>query len=242
MTVWVRPVNAPITQLFGQLPGQPWGDVALGGHPGTDYGCPVGTPIVAASDGQVIWAGPASGFGDHAVSIWHPVDGVSSTYGHMEAHYVGLGAEVYAGQLLGLADTEGFANGPHLHFEIRPGDAPFGGYPPNIDSDAWLHAHGAYGTSPLQPGGQLTTTDRNNVRRIQAAAGVPVDGAWGKVTDDALQTLRWHHLAPPNPVGRSTQIGVLQGAFGFAGKDQDGIWGHITDGAYLLARFCYLNK
>lgn len=242
MTTWVRPVNGPITQLFGQLPGMPWGDCGPGGHPGVDYGCPSGTPIVAAAAGQVIHAGPAEGFGDHAVSLFHIVDSVATTYGHMEAHYVQVGQMVHVGQLLGLADTQGEATGPHLHFELRPGNAPFGAYPPNVDPDAWLHAHGAYGTSPLQPAGQLTAADREAVRRIQAAAGVAVDGAWGKRTDDALQTLRWHHLTPPNAYNVSGQVRQLQAAFRFAGKDCDGVWGPNTDHAYLLARYCYLNK
>jgi murein DD-endopeptidase MepM/ murein hydrolase activator NlpD len=140
-------VGAHITQLFGQLPGAPWGDCAPGGHPGTDYGCPQGTPVRAASAGRVIFAGPASGFGDHAVTIFHPLDGVSSTYGHMMAHYVSDDSAVAAGQVIGLADTQGYATGPHLHFELRPGDQEFGAYPPNFDPDAWLHARGAYAAS-----------------------------------------------------------------------------------------------
>lgn len=143
---WVRPVIAPITQIWGNGATGPNG---AGGHPGTDYGCPMGTPIKAASDGTVIYAGPASGFGDHAVSIWHPADGVTTTYGHMEAHFVWVGQHVAAGDVIGLADSQGFSTGSHLHFEVRRGFAAFGGNPPNIDSDLWLRQHGAYG--PADP-------------------------------------------------------------------------------------------
>lgn len=156
MSVWVLPVvGARISQLFGQLPGQPWGDCAPGGHPGTDYAVPAGTPVYAASDGVVSYAGEAEGFGPNAVSIYHPADDVTSTYGHMMHRYVQTAlsfggampdaqAQVLAGQLIGLADTMGTATGPHLHFEIRPGRATFAPYPPNIDPDRWLHDHGAY--------------------------------------------------------------------------------------------------
>lgn len=228
MTYWVRPLNGPITQYFNN---------PVNHHPGTDYAAPMGVPIVSASAGVVSYAGPASGFGDHAVSIWHPADGVTTTYGHMEAHYVGTGQQVQAGQVIGLCDTQGFSTGPHLHFEVRPGQATFGGIPPNIDSDAWLHDHGAYGQTPaLQPAGQLTATDRANIRTMQGILHVQVDGAWGKQTDNALQTLRWHNL---NQNSKNTVVAQLQQLWKLT---PDGDWGPLTDKDYLMLRYCYLNK
>lgn len=147
MSRWVRPVVAPITQVFGQLPNELPGVVGVGGHPGTDYGCPDGTPIVAASDGVVIFNGPARGFGDHALSIYHPADNVTTTYGHMMAAYPLDGAQVFAGERVGLSDSEGDVTGPHLHLELRPGRVSFGYYSggpgSNVDPEAWLVAHSA---------------------------------------------------------------------------------------------------
>lgn len=236
MAIWVRPVIAPITQKWGN--GE-WGPLGQGGHPGTDYGCPMGTPIVAASDGVVTYAGPAEGFGDHAVSIWHGADGVTTTYGHMEAHYVSVGQTVAHGQIIGLADTEGYSTGPHLHFEVRPGGATFGGNPPNIDSDLWLHNRGAYDNNPLSPVGQLTQEQRLLIYFIQGVVHVHQDGGWGKQTDDALQTIRFHCLTPPNPAKKSTQVAQLQTLFKVA---TDGVWGPATDKVYLLLRYVFLNK
>jgi murein DD-endopeptidase MepM/ murein hydrolase activator NlpD len=135
--VVVRPVTGwPITQ--------PWGVGGNGGHPGTDYGCPSGTPLHAVADGVVSFAGPASGFGDHCVAIWHPELGVTSLYGHGQAHHVAAGDPVTAGQCIADSNNEGDCFGAHLHFEIRPVNRPFGSNnsdPPNIDSEAWLVHH-----------------------------------------------------------------------------------------------------
>ncbi len=53
----IRPISEshPVTQYFGTNPG---GNNPSGGHTGTDYGAPEGTPIVAIADGTVIFAGP----------------------------------------------------------------------------------------------------------------------------------------------------------------------------------------
>jgi hypothetical protein len=239
MSIWVRPVIAPITQVWGNGATGPNGQ---GGHPGTDYGAVRGTPVAAAADGTVIWAAPAEGFGDHAVSIFHPDENVSTTYGHMEAHYVNVGDHVVHGQCIGLVDNEGYSFGDHLHFEVRPGSAPFGGNPPNIDSDLWLHRMGAYGGNPIVNPVPLTPHDRDVIRQLQAALLVHIDGGWGKQTDDAFQTLRWHCLAPPNPAKKNAQVLKIQSIFNFAQSARDGIWGGKTDYAYNLARYCYLNK
>jgi murein DD-endopeptidase MepM/ murein hydrolase activator NlpD len=239
MSLWVRPVNAPITQEWGQIPGADWGvrnPDGAGGHPGTDYGCAMGTPILAASAGRVSYAGYATGFGWNAVCIYHGADGVTTTSGHMESHYVWAGEDVYAGQPIGLADTQGQSTGSHLHFELRPGTATFGGNPPNIDSDLWLHNHGAYGASPLQPAGQLTAAQRNLIGQMQAILHVHVDKAWGKQTDDALQLIRYFSL------GKQTHSATVIALQQLWGQVPDGFWGAKTDQAYLFWRWCFLNK
>lgn len=223
MTLWVLPVvGAEISQLFGQLPGQPWGVCGPGGHPGTDYACPTGTPVRAASDGRVIYAGEAEGFGPDAVSIYHPADDVSSTSGHMMVRYVNVGDQVTAGQRIGLADTMGVATGPHLHFELRPGEQDFGPYPPNFDPDAWLHAHGAYLVPPADPKDQpmsaIPTLNTN----------APLNMAHPSVrTIQGLLEARGGMIRPDNvdhPV-LTTNVRWFQGQAGLA---VDGIVGPVT--------------
>lgn len=58
---WVRPVSgAPITSGFGPR----WGRL----HAGIDFAVPVGTPVYAASNGTVLAAGPASGYGQFSAA------------------------------------------------------------------------------------------------------------------------------------------------------------------------------
>lgn len=115
-----------------------------GFHDGTDYGAPLGTPILAIAAGRVTVAGPASGYGNLIV-IEHNIGGqvVASAYGHEERLYVKVGDLVTAGQHIADVGTEGHSTGPHLHFEIRPG----GTNATAVDSDAWLKAHNAQGIS-----------------------------------------------------------------------------------------------
>jgi murein DD-endopeptidase MepM/ murein hydrolase activator NlpD len=111
-------------------------------HAGTDYGAADGTPILAAADGIVTFAGPRGGYGN-AILINHTVDGhlVASLYGHMwDGHlYVKQGDHVVAGQHIADVGSNGNSTGPHLHFEIRPGND----YNQVTDSDIWLAQHGA---------------------------------------------------------------------------------------------------
>jgi hypothetical protein len=111
-------------------------------HAGTDYSAPDGTAILAAADGKVTHAGPASGYGN-LILITHTIDGqtISSAYGHMwDGHlYVQPGDSVPAGQHIADVGSNGYSTGPHLHFEIRLGGPA--GTP--IDSDTWLGDHAA---------------------------------------------------------------------------------------------------
>jgi Membrane proteins related to metalloendopeptidases len=125
-------------------------------HTGTDYGAPLGTPILAIAAGRVTVAGPASGYGNLIV-IEHNIGGqvVASAYGHEEHIYVKVGDLVTAGQHIADVDTEGHSTGPHLHFEIRPG----GTNATAVDSDAWLKAHDAQGISSADTTPALCTAE-----------------------------------------------------------------------------------
>lgn len=137
MGIWVRPVNAPITQRFNNGANPPG---SLTGHPGTDYGAACGTPIGAASSGVVSYAGPASGFG-LAISIYHPDENVTTTYGHMWTLGVATGEGVSPGQFIAPVGSNGYSTGCHLHFEVRYGRATFGATAQNLDSEVWLVQH-----------------------------------------------------------------------------------------------------
>lgn len=86
-------------------------------HKGIDYAAPTGTPIKAAGDGKVVFAGVRNGFGN-VVMIQH--GGVYTTlYGHMSKISVKNGARVSQGQVIGAVGQTGLATGPHLHYEFH---------------------------------------------------------------------------------------------------------------------------
>jgi hypothetical protein len=86
-------------------------------HRGSDVRAPHGTPIDAAGNGLVIFAGRQNGYGN-VVYIDHG-GGLVTRYGHMQKIVTSKGASVSAGQQIGMVGSTGRATGPHLHFEVR---------------------------------------------------------------------------------------------------------------------------
>lgn len=88
-------------------------------HKGIDYAAPTGTPIRAAGDGTVDFAGIGNGYGNMVVlKHWN---NYSTAYAHMSRIGAGLrkGAKVSQGQVIGYVGSTGWSTGPHLHYEFR---------------------------------------------------------------------------------------------------------------------------
>lgn len=111
-------------------------------HTGVDFAAPAGTPILAAADGRVAFAGPATGYG-HLILIEHTVEGqlVATGYAHMYADGIGVsvGDRVHAGDHIADVGSDGYSTGAHLHFEVRPG----GAWAATVNPEPWLAGHGA---------------------------------------------------------------------------------------------------
>jgi murein DD-endopeptidase MepM/ murein hydrolase activator NlpD len=86
-------------------------------HTGTDFSAPVGTPILAAADGEVISVGWKGAYGK-VVKIEHE-DGFTTLYAHMHTQSVIKGQTVRQGDRIGTVGRTGRASGAHLHFELR---------------------------------------------------------------------------------------------------------------------------
>lgn len=98
----------------------------LHGSNGIDIGAPVGTPILAAADGEVIIArsgGWNGGYGTYIV-IRHK-NGTQTLYAHNSRNNVSAGDIVKQGDVIGFMGATGKATGSHLHFEIRGAKNPF---------------------------------------------------------------------------------------------------------------------
>jgi hypothetical protein len=107
----VLPTQGVLTTCFCMR----WGQM----HYGIDLAAPLGTPILAATDGVVLRAGPASGFGN-AIYI-QDADGNVQVYGHMKYYNVKAGQIVHAGDQIAKVGSQGESTGPHLHFQLDRG-------------------------------------------------------------------------------------------------------------------------
>lgn len=88
-------------------------------HKGVDYAARRGTPINAAGDGRVTFAGWKGGYGRTLVIKHH--GGIETLYAHLNgfAEGVKVGARVTQGQRVAFVGSTGLATGPHLHYEFR---------------------------------------------------------------------------------------------------------------------------
>mgnify|MGYP001942867085 FL=1 len=88
-------------------------------HKGIDYAAPSGTPIKAAGDGKVTFAGVKGGYGN--VIILRHGQIYTTLYAHMRgfARGIRVGKRVKQGQTIGYVGASGLATGPHLHYEFR---------------------------------------------------------------------------------------------------------------------------
>ena len=99
-------------------------------HHGIDFGNKSGTPVYAADDGIVIFAGPDQeaiyspwkNFYGNLVVIEHK-DDFFTLYMHLSEIDVEVGQKVFTGDQIGEVGRTGVAIGSHLHFEVRRGDA-----------------------------------------------------------------------------------------------------------------------
>lgn len=87
-------------------------------HMGVDYAAVVGTPVFAAGNGRVEFAGWRGGLG-RSVQIAHR-NGLTSMYGHLSRFAAGIrpGATVRQGEVIGYVGASGLATGPHLDYRV----------------------------------------------------------------------------------------------------------------------------
>lgn len=91
-------------------------------HQGIDIAAPLGTPIKAADDGVVIFAGQLRGYGN--VVILQHDGGYVTVYGHNNRNLVSEGTRVERGQEIAEMGATGRARGSNLHFEVRRDNHP----------------------------------------------------------------------------------------------------------------------
>jgi len=113
----VAPVPGAITSRYGMRRHPILGYRRM--HSGLDFRARHGTPIYAATDGTVNFAGRNGGYGNF-VRIRHGGN-LSTGYAHMSRIAVRNGEQVRRGQVIGYVGSTGLSTGPHLHYEMYRG-------------------------------------------------------------------------------------------------------------------------
>lgn len=108
---YMWPTRGVLTSGYGMR----WGRM----HRGIDIAAPIGTPVLAAADGVVIYAHWNAGGYGNLVDIQHP-DGSITRYGHNNRILVREGQLVQQGQQIAEMGSTGHSTGPHCHFEVHP--------------------------------------------------------------------------------------------------------------------------
>lgn len=108
----------PVTEYVFTSPfGPRWGT----NHNGVDLAVPEGTSVRAAASGTIVQEGWNGGYGI-SVYIDHG-NGYFTRYGHLSETNVYVGQYVSQGEVIAYSGNTGDSTGPHVHFEIRQGEA-----------------------------------------------------------------------------------------------------------------------
>ncbi len=119
---WARPVpGAAITSRYNPRRLHPILKIVKP-HNGTDFGAPIGTPIVASAFGKVSFVG-AAGPNGNMITLSHE-GGYETGYSHLSRFVKGLkvGDRVDQKQVIGYVGSTGRSTGPHLHFSAKRND------------------------------------------------------------------------------------------------------------------------
>jgi murein DD-endopeptidase MepM/ murein hydrolase activator NlpD len=108
--LWPVPASNTISSGFGHR----WGRA----HEGIDISARVGSHIVAAAEGVVVYSGSEIGGYGNITVIAHK-NGFFSVYAHAKTNFTHQGQRVYRGQVISQIGMTGRTTGPHLHFEVR---------------------------------------------------------------------------------------------------------------------------
>lgn len=109
------PIVGPINSPFGPRRGR--------FHAGIDIGSPHYQEVVAAADGEVIYANETRGGLGKTIVLQHG-RGLRTVYAHLSIIIAREGDTVRQGQGIGGVGETGRASGPHLHFEVHRNGVP----------------------------------------------------------------------------------------------------------------------
>lgn len=131
-TNWLTQYTGSVNQPYGRPVGGTLTQGYTGRHYGLDFGIPVGTPVKATMDGEVIFAGWHNGGYGNLVILEN--GSYQTYYAHLSSIPVQVGQVVKAGNAIGLSGNTGNSTGPHLHYEVRCDKAPIDPSPVTLNN------------------------------------------------------------------------------------------------------------
>ncbi len=108
---FIWPIRGELSSLYGMRHGRR--------HDGIDIRAKVGTVVVAADKGEVVFSKRMRGYGN-LILIKHDED-FFTVYAHNSVNLAKKGKHVKTGDIIAKTGRTGRATGPHLHFEVREG-------------------------------------------------------------------------------------------------------------------------
>jgi hypothetical protein len=129
-------------------------------HHGVEFYNGSGTPVLAAANGTVYFAGndksqlfsPWANFYGNLIILKHglpgtPFDTLYTLYAHLSKEDVTEGQSVTTGEKIGEVGSSGSAEGSHLHFEVR---VEASDYSSTLNPELWLKPHSGNGTLAIE--------------------------------------------------------------------------------------------
>lgn len=86
-------------------------------HRGVDFALPIGTPVLATGDGEIVVANRSGGAAGNYVAVRHGRQ-YMTRYMHLSRVLVKPGQKVKRGDRIALSGNTGRSTGPHLHYEV----------------------------------------------------------------------------------------------------------------------------
>jgi len=189
-------------------------------HHGVDMSNPIGTPVYAAGEGQVVYAGSdkeivyglTTNFYGNVIVIKHDND-LFTLYGHLSKIVVETGQTVKASDKIGEVGKEGVAIGSHLHFEVRRGNDGRD-YFSTLNPELWMAPKTDKGGKPL---GAL------------AISIVDENHSFIKYTEFTAR----YHLTPTSPKIKSYY--VVTYPLNMTNENEDAALSELAPGYYRIA-------
>ena len=181
-------------------------------HHGIDLLNETGTPVLAAANGVVYFAGadtstifgPQPDFYGNVIVLEHSFREINgqtlySLYGHLSKVDVQQGQKVKVGQEIGLVGSTGVATGSHLHFEIRAGTPV--DYGSTRNPELWIVPYVNHGVLAGRVMGLDGKTLQNVLVEVRSAALYRSGYSYADDTVNSDPAIQENFVIPDLPTG-----------------------------------------